>query len=544
MPEIDESLEKDMVQGLGFPAKDRSPHTVVVVAPDTKVPKTIKHDKSLGTSDDDDIDAVLKELDGDTTPRGSYNRKKSKLKIYQQKLDWSQIPSKLRAAGLLHLKEPAGSSDGTESSPSRINKVSPEQNNTTAELSPTSDPQSSTGKLNNNRRYSNLRIFHENIDYSQIQSKVKPFMTHDSPRPSLSSSDTGSVRILNHPSEYNRKYRSGSMSSSGSLNKSDLSRSDSNRLLNRPKVRSLPDFQADPRTREVRDEPEKQAINTSSNPDSAPKSIDTDLPGKSNDPSKEAQLGADKAIEIPKSESNPNPDPPPTLKLDKSSEPNVAEKPKSDIKILNDPKDYSHVKSKLIPDLSPTTRLDKPADPNAADKRKSDVKILNDPKDYSHVKSKLIPDSSPSSRLDKPADSNAADRRKSDVKILNDPKDYSHVKSKLIPDSSPSSRLDKPADPNAADRRKSDVRILNDPKDYSHVKSKLIPDPPAKQNPQTAGESSPRDKPGTAVRILNAPKDYSHVTSKMPTAGPEPKKSTIRITNKPADYSHVKSKLG
>jgi len=502
MPEIDESLEKDMVQGLGFPAKDRSPHTIVVVAPDTKVPKNNKHDKSLGTSDDDDIDSVLKELDDNTTPRGSYNRKKSKLKIYQQKLDWSQIPSKLRAAGLLHLKEPAGSTDGTDSSPSRVNKVSPEQNNTTAELSPTSDPQANSGKYNNNRRYSNLKIFHENIDYSQIQSKVKPFMTHDSPRASLSSSDTGSVRILNHPSEYNRKYRSGSMSSSGSLNKPDLSRSDSNRLLNRPKVRSFPDFQADPRTRVAKDEAEKQATNTSRNPDSAPKSIDTNLPEKSTDPGKQAQLGAEKPVEIPKSESKPNLDPPPTLKLDKPSEPNVTEKPKSDVKILNDPKDYSHVKSKLIPDSSPTSRLDKPADPNTAD------------------------------------------RRKSDVKILNDPRDYSHVKSKLIPDSSPTSRLDKPADPNTADRRKSDVKILNDPKDYSHVKSKLIPDPPAKQNPQKTGESSPRDKPGTAVRILNAPKDYSHVTSKLSTAGPEPKKSTVKITNKPADYSHVKSKLG
>ena len=498
--------------GPGFPATDRNPQTVVIINPDAEKPKSDNNDdgKRRGTSgDEEDLDALIKELDSEQTPRGTYKRNRNKFKIYQQKLDWSQIPSKLRAAGLIHQNDPAGPNDDKENVPGKMNKVSPEQKSP-ARTSLSLDPQRNNPRYSSNKRLSNIKIFNEKIDYSKIRSKIKPLISNEQSRTSLSSSENGSLRILNHPSEYNKKARTTPSTSNASLNKPDAPRTDSIRTLNEPKVKSSPDFHGDSTTHSP---PERQ-------PDKPTDSVGTIPPDSSSNSDKPSEptadtLAASKPVQIPKSE----------------------------VKILNDPKDYSHIKSKLVPDPPPKPKPEDFNEPERNEKPTTSVRILNDPKDYGLVKSKLVPDPPPKPKLDVPGGPERVDTPKTSVKILNDPKDYSHVKSKLIPDPPPKPTLDKPSHTKPAETPKSDVRIVNDPKDYSHVRSKLIPDPPSKANPSATGDSSPRDKPSSNVKILNAPKDYSHVTSKLSTAGPEPKKSTVRITNKPADYSHVKSKL-
>ena len=501
---------------------------------------------------------MIKELDNEDTPRGNYNRNRNKFKIYQKKLDWSQIPSKLRAAGMIHHNDATGSNDDKEAPPSKTNKISPEQRNT-AGTSSSLDPQKNNARYNSNKRLSNIKIFNERIDYSKIRSKIKPLISNDLSKTSLSSSETGSLRILNHPSEYNKKVHTTPTTSNASLNKPDFPRIESNHASNEPKIKEVPDPQDSLKNKNLQ---EKPAVEIAGDQATPTKPVGASPRDKPHNPGIQSPLTAEKPtdfdpVEKPKSDvrilNDPKdyshiksklvPDPPPKPKLDVSNEAERVEKPKTPVKILNDPRDYSHVRSKLIPDPPPKPKLDVSNEAERVEKPKTPVKILNDPRDYSHVRSKLIPDPPPKPKLDVSNEAERVEKPKTPVKILNDPKDYSHVRSKLIPDPPPKLKLDKPAESKPAEKPKSDVRIVNDPKNYSHVRSKLIPDAPAKENPQKSLESSPRHQPSPTVKVLNAPKDYSHVGSKLPTAGPEPKKSTVKITNKPSNYSHIKSKL-
>ena len=519
MQEIDESIEKDMKEGLGFPAKDQNPQTIVIINPPKKeeelgTPKKggkgegegdDKRKKTAG--DDEDLDALIKELDTEETPRGSYDRNRSKFKIYNKKVDWSQIPSKLRAAGMIDQNGSAAPNAEKDKSPGKTNKISPEQKNTAGMSSSSLDPQANNARYSNNRRLSNIKIFHEKIDYSKIRSKIRPLLSNEPSKSSSSSSDAGSVRVLNAPPDYNKKVRNST--SNSSLDKPDAPRIGSNRTLNKPQAQTEPSVKPNP------------DFQSAANPEIKEDSIEfngVNPPDQPKDLTEQPQSKADNLADL-----------------------KLTAQPKSEI---NDSKDENQAESKPVSNPSPKPNPNIPPEPKMVDEPKTDVKILNDPKDYSHVKSKLIPDPPPKPNLDILAEpKTAAQRKKSEVRILNDPKNYNHVKSKLIPDPPPKPATDNPAAAKPIEKPKSDVRIVNDPKNYSHVKSKLVPDPPAKGNPENSGDASPREKPSPNVKIINAPQSYNHVKSKMPVVGAEPKKSSVKILNKPADYSHVKSKL-
>eukprot|EP00795_Rhopilema_esculentum_P009214 gene9214-16891_t len=506
--------------------------------------KDLEKDEKQGSQkkpSEDDLDKLLNELDTEETPRGIYDGNKGKSKIFGQKLDWSQIPSKLRSAGMI--SHDAAASKGTTpvKSPPKTSKVSPSTNNSSGNLSNSSslDTQSSSNQGAYQKRTPNFKIFNERIDYSNIRSKIRPMLSNDPSRNCSSSNDNGSVRVLNAPVDYGKKQRNPSTQSVGSLNKVD-----------KPK-----DTQINSKSPGISEGPNEINVTFPSGQLTTPSDKSTN---KSTKPSESVFDGAAKE---PASEGIQSQGFNVKLTLDLKTESGPAvsepEKMKSDVKIVNDPKDYSHVKSNLTSDQSPKPNPKPSVDSRQFEKPISDVKISNDPKDYSQVKSKLIteppvkPNPAPSmeaSQLEKP---------NTDVKILNDPKDYSHVKSKLI--------ADPPAKPSPApsmeasqlEKPNTDVKILNDPKDYSQVKSKLIADPPAKPSPGPSVDVSPREKPSTNVKILNDPKDYTHVKSKLisdppskPNQGPSvevsprDKPSTnVKIVNDPKNYNHVKSKL-
>ena len=392
----------------GLPQKDK-PSNVIHIAPPTADGKTTPrdvvisvaggenpkepHDKDKKPKPEDidaECDALLKELDDaeapragrydgsprgsydgskrgsfdgsnrgsfDETHRGSYDRDRNKFKIYSKKMDWSQIPSKLRAAGLIHHKNRSGSLNDKEKPPGKTNKVTPTNSFSDDQRSPRGSQQLDTTKPRN----SNVKIFSEKIDYSKIKSKLAPTISNQS----------GSFRVLNGPADHG-KLRATQSFSGTSLNTPDAAR----------------------------------------------------------------------------------------------------DKPASNVKILNDPRNYNHIKSKIASDTTPKaspapSTVASPVSstinsPVVSPRPASNVQIINDPKNYSHVKSKLIPDAPPKPTNPKPPDQSPSDKSSgSSVKILNSPQDYSKIKSKVGSD-------------NSYEPKKSSVKIVNKGADYSHVKSKLL----------------------------------------------------------------------
>lgn len=390
----------------GFPLKDK-PQNVIYIAPPSADGKTTPRDVVISVAGGDshkdpndkdkkpkpddidaECDALLKELDDaesprvvqyngsprgsydgshrgsydgtrrgsdDGTRRGSYERERNKFKIYSQKLDWSQIPSKLRAAGMIHNKNRSGSLN-EDKTPGRTNKVTPTNSFSVNQKSPRGSQQLDITKPRN----SNVKIFSEKIDYSKIRSKLAPTISNPS----------GSFRVLNGPADHG-KLRASQSFSNTSLNAPDASRdkpASNVKILNSPQnynhIKS------------------KIASDTSPKVSPAPSTITSPVP---------STIGS----------------------------PAVSPRPASNVQIVNDPKNYNHVKSKLIPDAPPKPTTQKSPDQSPSDKSSgSNVKILNSPQDYTKIKSKVGAD-------------NSYEPKKSSVKIVNKGADYSHVKSKL-----------------------------------------------------------------------------------------------------------------
>ena len=520
---------------------------------------------------EDDLDKLLNELDTEETPGGIYDGNKGKSKIFGQKLDWSQIPSKLRSAGMISHDAAASKGRTPVKSPSKANKVSPSTNNSSGNLSNSSslDTQSSGNQGGYQKRTPNFKIFNERIDYSNIRSKIRPMLSNDPSRNSSSSNDNGSVRVFNAPVDYGKKQRNPSTQSGGSLNKVD-----------KPKDAQInsksPGISEGPKEINVTFPLGQLTTPSDKSTDKSPKASESVFDGTAEEPASEGiqSQGLDVKLAL-------------DLKTESGPAVREPEKRKSDVKIVNDPKDYSHVKSNLTSDQSPKPNpepsvdsrqlenpvsdvqilndpkdssqvksklnAEPPVKPNPAppvdvslrDKPTSNVKILNDPKDYTHVESKLISDPPSKPNQGPSVEESPHDKPSTNVKIVNDPKNYNHVKSKLIPDPPSKPNPDSAVASSPREKPNTNVKIVNDPKNYSHVRSKLIPDPPPKPNADKSVDASPRDKPTSSVKILNDPKNYSHVRSKLSVMGPPPdmKKSNVKIVNKPADYSHVKSKL-
>ena len=205
------------------------------------------------------------------------------------------------------------------------------------------------------------------------------------------------------------------------------------------------------------------------------------------------------------------------------------EKSKSNVKIFNEPSNWSHVKSRLFDPnantqntlkTSPSTKrklkvgIDDDGDQktgNSDEKIRNAVKIFNSSSDYSHVKSRLFDANAnqvnsenllkPSSNIrrkskvgiedDAAISGDELSKRRGSVKIFNAPSDYSHIKSKLF-------------DADASSSRRSSRVIPQD----------IINDV---QNKQGKGQEKEDrvSKTSNNVKIFNAPSDYSHVKSRL-----------------------------
>ena len=266
------------------------------------------------------------------------------------------------------------------------------------------------------------------------------------------------------------------------------------------------------------------------------------------------------------------------------------EKSKSNVKIFNEPSNWSHVKSRLFDPnantqntlkTSPnTTRklkvgIDDDGDQktgNSDEKIRNAVKIFNSSSDYSHVKSRLFDANAnqvnsenllkPSSNIrrkskvgiedDAAISGDELSKRRGSVKIFNAPSDYSHIKSKLFDANASSSRRSSRVIPqdiindvqnkqgkgqekeDRVSKTSNNIKIFNAPSDYSHVKSKLF----------DADASSNRRSPQVN------PQDINNVQNKQENEKGQEKENqvskisnNIKIFNAPSDYSHVKSRL-